>query len=103
MPNDLIVRPIAPLSPEPAAQESTAAPPERDAASVPATDNALPNPTLRLDPTLGLVVIEFHNQSGHVTTSIPGARQLDAYRTARELAAPLDAVPSVHTPATRTV
>ncbi len=103
MPNDLIVRPIATLPPEPAAQESKSAPPERGAASVLATDTALPNPTLRLDPTLGLVVIEFHNQSGHVTTSIPGARQLDAYRTARKLAAPPEAVPGVHTPATRQV
>jgi hypothetical protein len=44
---------------------------------------ALPvaNPTLRLDPALGLVVIEFHNDSsGAVTTSIPSQRQLEAYQ-----------------------
>jgi hypothetical protein len=37
------------------------------------------NPTLRLDAALGLVVIEFRNQSGAVTTSIPSERQLRAY------------------------
>ena len=39
-----------------------------------------PNPTLRLDPALGLVVIEFVNQSGAVTSSIPSQRQLTAYQ-----------------------
>lgn len=29
------------------------------------------NPTLRLEPSLGLVVIEFHNDTGSITTSIP--------------------------------
>jgi hypothetical protein len=38
------------------------------------------NPTLRLDAVLGLVVIEFRNQSGAVTTSIPSQRQLQAYQ-----------------------
>ncbi|HET6194952.1 MAG TPA: hypothetical protein VFE12_04320 [Acetobacteraceae bacterium] len=38
------------------------------------------NPTLRLDPALGLVVIEFHNDSGTLTTSIPSQRQIQAYQ-----------------------
>jgi hypothetical protein len=38
------------------------------------------NPSLRLDAALGLVVIEFHNDAGVVTDSIPNARQLQAYR-----------------------
>ena len=43
---------------------------------------ALPftNPDLRLDPALGLVVIEFHDDSGKLTNSIPSQRQIDAYR-----------------------
>ena len=40
-----------------------------------------PNPSLRIDGALGLVVIEFHDRTGQVATSIPTARQLDAYRT----------------------
>jgi hypothetical protein len=38
------------------------------------------NPTLRLDAALGLVVIEFRNQGGGITTSIPSQRQLQAYQ-----------------------
>ena len=38
------------------------------------------NPTLRLDAALGLVVIEFRNDSGTVTTSIPSERQIAAYQ-----------------------
>jgi hypothetical protein len=38
------------------------------------------NPTLRLEPSLGLVVIEFHNDTGSITTSIPSQRQIEAYQ-----------------------
>jgi hypothetical protein len=43
-----------------------------------------PNPTLELDTALGLVVIQFHNDSGTVTNSIPTQQQLDAYRLWQE-------------------
>ena len=39
-----------------------------------------PNPNLLLDPVLGLVVIEFRNDAGDVTTSIPSERQIQAYQ-----------------------
>jgi hypothetical protein len=38
------------------------------------------NPTLRLDAALGLVVIEFRNRTGAITTSIPSQRQIEAYQ-----------------------
>lgn len=38
------------------------------------------NPTLRFDVASGLVVIEYHDSAGDVTTSIPTLRQLEAYR-----------------------
>jgi len=38
------------------------------------------NPTLKFDSTLGLLVIEFKDSSGNVSTSIPSQRQLEAYR-----------------------
>jgi hypothetical protein len=45
------------------------------------------NPSLRLDAALGLVVIEFRDASGSITSSIPSQRQLEAYRQ-HELASP---------------
>lgn len=106
MPNDLAIRPIAPSAPEPpagpAAQMAQVAMPE-----VAIPPDAMPNPTLRLDLTLGMVVIEFHNSAGSVTSSIPGQRQLDAYRMARELDNAPNTLPGtappVHPSATRTV
>jgi hypothetical protein len=38
------------------------------------------NPTLRLDPALGLVVVEYRNDRGVITTSIPPQRMLEAYQ-----------------------
>ncbi|MEJ0016058.1 MAG: hypothetical protein WDN25_05735 [Acetobacteraceae bacterium] len=47
----------------------------------PAVPTPIPNPSLRLDPALGLVVIEFRNESSDsITTSIPSRRQLEAYQ-----------------------
>jgi hypothetical protein len=40
------------------------------------------NPSLHLDPALGLVVIEFRDEAGHVTGSIPSQRQIEAYHRA---------------------
>ena len=40
----------------------------------------IPNPTLRFDPVLGLVVIEFYSTTGAVTTSVPSQRQLQEYQ-----------------------
>ena len=39
-----------------------------------------PNPSLQLDVGLGLVVIEFRNDAGAVTNSIPSKRQMQAYQ-----------------------
>ena len=42
------------------------------------------NPSFRFDPTVGLVVIEFHDNTGAVSNSIPSQRQLEAYRTGQQ-------------------
>lgn len=79
MPNDLSITRISAPSP------ATGAPPARDTlapAAKAATGRALPNPTLRLDPSLGMVVIEFRDGQGALKNSIPTQQQLDAYRTA---------------------
>ncbi len=41
------------------------------------------NPDIKFDPSVGLVVIEFHNDTGKLVDSIPNQRQLDAYRMHR--------------------
>jgi hypothetical protein len=83
MSNDFTVQSVTAVR---APSESTHEP---GAASVPVprqpvlgrTPAPLTNPTLRLDPALGLVVIEFHNDTtGSVTASIPSQRQLEAYQ-----------------------
>jgi hypothetical protein len=58
---------------QPAAATPAAAP----AAAVPE-----PSPRMRLDPALGLVVLEFRNDRGEVVQTLPDARQLAAYRRA---------------------
>lgn len=44
------------------------------------------NPALRLDPGLGLVVLEFRDAQGKVERTLPTARALAAYRTAARAA-----------------
>jgi hypothetical protein len=82
MSNDLNVTPIAAAV---AATESVGQ--TKDAASAAAMEPKTsvssavgPNPSLELDPALGLVVIEFRNDAGAVTTSIPTEQQLLAYQ-----------------------
>lgn len=93
--SNLTVRPVAATQagephavPAPAEKVTTAPVTERAAATTPAH----PNPTLRLDSALGLVVIEFRDESGAVTHSIPSAHQLEAYRRTLAKVAPLDVV-----------
>jgi hypothetical protein len=50
------------------------------------------NPSFKFDSTVGLVVIDFHDDTGRVTNSIPSQQQLDAYRSHR------DTVPRVGPP-----
>ena len=54
------------------------------AAAATSTADPTPNPTLELDAALGLVVIQFHNDSGAVTSSIPSQQQINAYRLWQE-------------------
>jgi hypothetical protein len=82
MPSDLSVKAVGPVL---GASENPAEPkPEKftPPAQAPPTPPAVlvANPSLRFDPVSGLVVIEFHDQAGDVTTSIPTLRQLEAYR-----------------------
>ena len=82
MPNDLTIQSVNAVS---APADASAA---SKASGFPAPQGAQPaaapqpfnNPTLHLDPSLGLVVIEFRNDKGAVTSTIPSQRQIEAYR-----------------------
>ncbi len=82
MPSDLSIRAAAAVtgaSENPAESRATLFnPPTHGPPTRAATP--MPNPQLRLDAALGLVVIEFRDDSGAITTSIPSQRQLEAYR-----------------------
>ena len=65
------------------ATHSRSAPPARGnpaSPPPPPAGKALPNPTLRFDPALAIVVIEFRDADGAVRSSLPTEQQLDAYR-----------------------
>jgi hypothetical protein len=57
-----------------------------------AASPGLPNPSLRLDPALGLVVLEFRDRSGR-TATLPTERELAAYRSARSQPDPMPPPP----------
>lgn len=80
MSHDLAIRagPVSSIDTPPSTAQRSGSVPQSQPQSQSATP--LANPSLVLDPTLGLVVIEFHNNSGAVVNSIPSARQLEAYR-----------------------
>jgi hypothetical protein len=52
---------------------------------------ARPNPSLAIDPSLGIVVMEFRDHDGAVAATLPTRRELDAYRIARCHAGPMPA------------
>lgn len=78
MPTDLSV-PRVGAPPAVAGDSRPAAPPPRSPVAAP-PGTPMPNPSLRLDPALSMVVIEFRDDSGAVRASIPSQQQLDAYR-----------------------
>jgi hypothetical protein len=84
--NDLTVSPLAagPFNDSAAVRHPVAAAVE-PTIQVPATNPGLAaplitNPTLRLDAALELVVVEYRDDRGTITTSIPSQRALAAYR-----------------------
>jgi hypothetical protein len=79
------MNPILPVgaaaAPRPAAPALQPAPEVPRPATVPPP----PNPSLRLDPALGVVVMEFRNGSDHVQRSMPSEPELQAYRLAQRI------------------
>lgn len=60
--------------------EGLAPPGEGDGA--PQGARLAPNPSLRMDPALNIVVIEFRDASGDIRRSMPTERELASYRAA---------------------
>lgn len=85
------MNPILPVSG--AAPARAATPAFQAAAEVPppAAVPPPPNPSMRLDPTLGVVVMEFRNGSDQVQRSVPSEPELEAYRLAQRIGLKLDA------------
>jgi hypothetical protein len=50
--------------------------------SAPVAMPPAPNPSLRIEPVLGVVVIEVRDAAGEVVRSVPTERELRAYRVA---------------------
>jgi len=64
-------------------QAATPAPAAPAAAAAPQLPPIGPNPRLRLDPALGIVVTEFLDSAGKLARSAPNEAQLQAYRNAQ--------------------
>lgn len=85
---DLVLRAVS------TAESARAVPRSADAAmaagAVPAVATpATPNPRLRLDGSLGVVVLEFRDSGGEVANTIPSPRAMAAYRAAAISDAPV--------------
>jgi hypothetical protein len=81
MSNDINVQSVgtshAASDPVAAVKPAVIPPPEPQQST---TQSAIPNPRQRLDPALGLVVLEWRSDTGAVTRSIPSQSQLQAYQ-----------------------
>ncbi len=55
------------------------------------------NPLMRIDPALGIVVLEFRDRAGDISDSIPTQRELKAYHDAAQTGAAPEA-PQAGTP-----
>ena len=60
-----------------------AAAPRREEPSSPPAAPITPNPRMRIDPALGMVVMEFLDKTGQVRQSAPTEAALEAYRRAQ--------------------
>lgn len=82
MPSDVTIRGVSAVSASGSntAGQRNAIPDPVATARTTTAASPVPNPNLLLDPGLGVVVIEFRDQVGIVTNSIPSQRQIQAYR-----------------------
>ncbi len=79
------MNPILPVGAGPAFRASVQAPQPAPGIPPPAAVPPPPNPSMRLDPALGVVVMEFRNGSDQVQRSVPSEPELEAYRLAQRI------------------
>jgi hypothetical protein len=72
------IQPLAPSIAAPDPPRPVA--PQADMAESKVPQSPGPNPALRVDPQLGIVVLEFQNAQGKTTSSLPTERVLAEYR-----------------------
>ena len=68
--------------PRPSSGSVVAARPAGSAPPAASPEVGPPNPRMRIDRDLGMVVIEFRDSVGRVSMSLPTTRELEAYRSA---------------------
>jgi hypothetical protein len=73
-----------PAPPRPTPPPRPEAGPAPDAARGATQPAPLLNPRLRIDAALNLVVLEFRDDAGEISRTIPTAREIDAYRSGAE-------------------
>jgi hypothetical protein len=79
MAQDLTVRASSPATLAAIGERARAAtPPERPPQTVAVA--VAPNPRLRIDGELGMIVIEFRDSAGEVAQSYPNPKEIEAYR-----------------------
>lgn len=78
----------APPPPLPAAPPRAAPPERQPAMSLAKAPPPLSNPSVRLDPQLNIVVLEFYDANGEITRKLPTERQLRAYTMGQDPALP---------------
>lgn len=76
--------PPPPVPPARVVAQATEAPPANLAKAPP----PLSNPSVRLDPQLNIVVLEFYDANGEITRKLPTERQLRAYTMGQDPALP---------------
>ena len=80
MPTAMVLSAAVPAAPYHAAAQPRTPSAAAEAPQQPANSPPLPNPQLRIEPALNLVVLEFRDKVGEVALSIPSPKQIEAYR-----------------------
>lgn len=78
----------APPPPPVAAARAPARPEQAPPAGLAKVPPPLSNPSVRLDPQLNIVVLEFYDANGEITRKLPTERQLRAYTMGQDPALP---------------
>lgn len=84
------MNPILPVGAASVPRASIQTPQPAPGTAPPAAVPPPPNPSMRLDPILGVVVMEFRNGSDQVQRSVPSEPELQAYRLAQRIGLELD-------------